>query len=193
MGNFIDLTGIRFGKLTVLYRAEDHIQPSGQHKRVWHCKCDCGNECNVRANDLKSGNTTSCGCVQQESRGKSQLQDFTGQRFGKLVVLYRLPNHITPSGQQQRMWKCKCDCGKTIDVYAVQLKRGLSSCGCIKEEVRKQKKQEFKVLQKQKKDTEIVSDGRKEGTPKAKNCCYEASRRGTEAEFDRRKQTEEKA
>lgn len=150
MGNFMDLAGIRFGKLTVLYRAEDHIQPSGQHKRVWHCKCDCGNECNVRANDLKSGNTTSCGCVQQESRGKSQLQDFTGQRFGKLVVLYRIPNHITPSGQQQRMWRCRCDCGKIIDVYAAQIKRGLTSCGCIKEEARKQKKQEFEMLQKQK-------------------------------------------
>lgn len=150
MGNFIDLTGTRFGKLTVLFRTDDHIQPSGQHKRVWHCKCDCGNECDVRANDLKSGNTTSCGCVQKESRGKSQLQDFTGQRFGKLVVLYRLSNHITPSGQQQRMWRCKCDCGKIIDVYAVQIKKGLTSCGCIKEEARKQKEQKSEILQKQK-------------------------------------------
>ena len=36
----IDLTGKRFGKLTVLYR-------NGQNKcgqAIWHCKCDCGRE-----------------------------------------------------------------------------------------------------------------------------------------------------
>ena len=66
---FEDLTGKKYGSLKVLHRAEDYIQPSGQHKRMWHCVCDCGNECDVRANDIKSGNTTSCGC--QSSRKRS--------------------------------------------------------------------------------------------------------------------------
>lgn len=46
-----------------------------------YCKCDCVNECcDVRAADLKSGNTKSCGCYQKESRGKSSLEDLTGLR-----------------------------------------------------------------------------------------------------------------
>ena len=58
-GKFEDLTGMVFGKLIVLHRAQDYVQPSGQHKRMWHCRCECGNECDIRANDLKSGNTKS--------------------------------------------------------------------------------------------------------------------------------------
>lgn len=141
-GKFEDLSGQKYGKLTVLYRAEDYIQPSGQHKRMWHCKCECGVECNVRASDLKSGNTQSCGCFQQYARGKSQLEDLSGHRFGNLTVLYRAPNHITPSGQKQRVWHCKCDCGKEIDIYAMQLKNGKLDCGCIATEKRLKKKEE---------------------------------------------------
>ena len=139
MGKFEDLTGKRFGKLTVLYRAEDYVQPSGQRKRMWHCKCDCGNECDIRAADLKTGNTRSCGCFQQSSRGKSTFEDLTGKEFERLTVLFRLPDHITPSGQKQRMWRCKCTCGKECDVYGTQLKNGKKSCGCIAEEEKKRK------------------------------------------------------
>ena len=38
-----DLTGQTFGKLVVLERAEDHIQPSGQRKIMWKCQCSCEN------------------------------------------------------------------------------------------------------------------------------------------------------
>lgn len=130
-GKYEDLTGARFYKLTVLHRAADYIQPSGQHKRMWHCRCECGNECDVRAADLKSGNTRSCGCFQQYSRGKSSFEDLTGEMFGRLTVMYRLPDHVTPSGQKQRKWHCKCECGNECDVYATQLKNGKKSCGCI--------------------------------------------------------------
>lgn len=69
MGKYEDLTGQRFGKLTVLCRAkEDKIKPSGERRIKWHCKCDCGNECDVRAEFLKNHHTRSCGC----QRGKRQ-------------------------------------------------------------------------------------------------------------------------
>ena len=132
-----DLTGKIFGMLTVLYKVDDYVQPSGQHKSMWHCKCECGKECNIRASDLKSGNTKSCGCFQKLSRGKSSFKDLTGEHFGKLTVLYRLPDHITPSGQKQRLWRCKCECGNECDVYATQLKKGKNSCGCILKEKKK--------------------------------------------------------
>ena len=134
-----ELIGNKYGMLTVLHRADDWIQPSGQHKQMWHCICDCGKECDVRATDLKSGNTKSCGCFQQKSRGQSTFEDLTGKSFGRLLVLHRLPNHVTPSGQTKTMWRCQCDCGKECDVYTSQLKSGKNSCGCLSEEEKKKR------------------------------------------------------
>lgn len=66
MGSFIDLTGKRFNRLTVIKRAEDYISKGGYHQIQWLCKCDCGNEIIVFGNDLKRGKTTSCGCYRKE-------------------------------------------------------------------------------------------------------------------------------
>lgn len=55
----IDLTGLRFGKLTVIRRAELDTK-SGNAK--WVCKCDCGNISTVIGSKLRSGHTKSCGC-----------------------------------------------------------------------------------------------------------------------------------
>lgn len=52
-----DLTGRKFGKLTVLGRA-----PNGKNWRtMWYCKCDCGNEkiIVVSGAHLKNGHTKS--------------------------------------------------------------------------------------------------------------------------------------
>lgn len=58
-----DLTGKRFGKLTVLREAEPD---KSSKKIVWHCQCDCGNEVDVLALNLKKGATRSCGCWNRE-------------------------------------------------------------------------------------------------------------------------------
>ena len=58
-----DLTGMRFGKLTVVERVTDHVTKGGYKKVVWKCECDCGNTINVLADSLKSGNTKACGCL----------------------------------------------------------------------------------------------------------------------------------
>lgn len=58
MGKFLDLTGQRFGRLTV-------ISFSHKNKRgvvYWSCKCDCGKETVASRSDLRGGNTQSCGC-----------------------------------------------------------------------------------------------------------------------------------
>lgn len=67
MSRFEDLTGKRFGRLVVIERAEDHIQPNGKHQIQWLCKCDCGNEVVVRGSNLKNGNSKSCGCLQKDT------------------------------------------------------------------------------------------------------------------------------
>ena len=62
MGSFIDLTGQKFNKLTVISRAESRRSPSGKLVTYWNCKCECGNESQVRGCDLKDGHVASCGC-----------------------------------------------------------------------------------------------------------------------------------
>jgi len=67
MSKAIDLTGQRFGRLTVVERAGT----TKGRQSLWKCKCDCGNEVTVLAYTLKSGRTTSCGCFQKETALKS--------------------------------------------------------------------------------------------------------------------------
>ena len=43
MGKFNDLTGQKFGRLTVIERVEDAITEKGNRFARWHCNCDCGN------------------------------------------------------------------------------------------------------------------------------------------------------
>jgi hypothetical protein len=54
-----DLKGQRFGYLIVKKR----VGTSKDRRALWKCKCDCGRFTVVRAIDLKSGNTKSCGCL----------------------------------------------------------------------------------------------------------------------------------
>ena len=62
MGRFIDMTGKRYGMLTVLHRnAED--RGNGQKPVVkWVCRCDCGKIISVKSDALRCGHTISCGC-----------------------------------------------------------------------------------------------------------------------------------
>ncbi len=54
----LDLTGQRFGRLTVLHPV-DNIGD----RTAWLCRCDCGRETVAKTAHLRSGHTTSCGCV----------------------------------------------------------------------------------------------------------------------------------
>lgn len=58
---FIDLTGQRFGRLTVVERSSNN-----GNRVAWLCKCDCGQETVVNADKLRCGRTTSCGCYATE-------------------------------------------------------------------------------------------------------------------------------
>lgn len=107
---FMDRTGQRYGKLTVLKFIGD---------KKWLCRCDCGNEIIVRSCNLSNGHTNSCGCLRQW-----RLQDLTGQRFGKLLVLEYV-GHMK--------WKCRCDCGNEVIKDGKHLRWGNTrSCGCLK-------------------------------------------------------------
>lgn len=66
MAKFQDLTGRRFGKLTVVKRIENYISPKGARQTRWECLCDCGNITNCRTMELNSGAKKSCGCSKSE-------------------------------------------------------------------------------------------------------------------------------
>ena len=53
----LDLTGQRFGRLTVLRPAENIGR-----RTAWLCLCDCGREAVVKTYHLRSGKCSSCGC-----------------------------------------------------------------------------------------------------------------------------------
>ncbi len=61
----LDITGIRFGKLTAI-RFAGRTTGAPKHSRVWICKCDCGKECEFSTSRLRSGKTRSCGCLFRE-------------------------------------------------------------------------------------------------------------------------------
>ena len=63
MSRLIDLTGNRYGRLTVLKRSENDVSANGIQHRRWLCRCDCGNEVIINGGYLKSGDTKSCGCL----------------------------------------------------------------------------------------------------------------------------------
>ena len=68
MSNFIDLTGQKFGRLTVIERVENNKHG----KARWKCECECGNDVFIPTGDLKSGRTQSCGCFNKERTKESR-------------------------------------------------------------------------------------------------------------------------
>ena len=66
MSKVIDLTGQRFVRLTVIERRES--TKDGQ--ATWLCQCDCGNQSVVTGGHLRTGHSTSCGCLQIEKRSQ---------------------------------------------------------------------------------------------------------------------------
>ncbi len=78
-----DLTGKKFGRLTVIKRVENdkynHI--------LYLCKCDCGKEKIIKGVSLKNGNTKSCGCLQKE-KAKLTKNVIHGKSHDRIYIIY---------------------------------------------------------------------------------------------------------
>lgn len=128
MSKTADLTGMRFGNLTVMEKTgkqEDRYW-------TWRCKCDCGQEIVVNTKRLKRGTISHCGCGKKNliSLGKVP-EDLSGKRYGKLMVLYL--DKYREDGKSS--WFCQCDCGNQCVVTADSLHYGKrKSCGCLHRE-----------------------------------------------------------
>jgi hypothetical protein len=97
MPAFIDITGNKYNRLTVVSRA------ATQNKRTfWNCMCQCGKPAVVQGFYLKSGKTKSCGCLQREVARATRLKH---GRADKTDKAYTRETHV------------KRKYGMTIDQY----------------------------------------------------------------------------
>jgi hypothetical protein len=123
MGRILDLTGKKFGMLTVVqFDSKDRF---GRAK--WRCQCDCGNISTVQSGNLKTGISKSCGCL--INKPSPRRRDYDGHVFGKLTVVY------SERINSKTYCFCKCSCGNEVTIWAGHLPSGhTNSCGCLKNE-----------------------------------------------------------
>ena len=130
MAKAIDLTGKKYGKLSIVDRAGSNKDG----RALWNCVCDCGNTLVAIGKNITNGNTRSCGCIRSESARK-RLNDITGKRFYMLTVL-----NLAKTNKNGTLWRCVCDCGNFHLAYTSNLISGhTKSCGCLKVEYGKSK------------------------------------------------------
>lgn len=99
----IDIKGKKFNRLTV-------VEFAFKKKGVifWKCKCDCGEERNIRSQDIRIGHAKSCGCIQNHKSLKDAFKSrtflrngdctewigaLTGSGYG--VIKFRSKNYLT--------------------------------------------------------------------------------------------------
>ena len=85
MSRIKDMVGKRFGRLTVLSRAENNVH--GQ--AMWRCVCECGQETVCSGGNLRSGRSKSCGCVSREKTVLRNLKHM-GSTRNHVERLYRV-------------------------------------------------------------------------------------------------------
>lgn len=138
----IDLTGQKFGRLTVLKYSEEYSKI--KKRRCYKCQCDCGNITYVTTMLLRSGRTQSCGCLQKEivqKIGQNNFQDISGQKFGRLTAIKY--NEELSKKYGATYWDFRCDCGNTKSLRSCNVLRGKTiSCGCLN-----MSRGEFKIQQ----------------------------------------------
>lgn len=78
----IDITGQRFGRLTVLDRA------GFNGKTLWRCICDCGKETTALSPNLRKGLSSSCGCLKTDLQRQRMTKHGNGIK-GAETLLYR--------------------------------------------------------------------------------------------------------
>lgn len=115
MANLKNITGKKYGRLTVLFRGEDYVAPGGRKIVRWECQCECGKTVLVSGHNLRKGLTKSCGCLSEE-------------------MIHDTSNHYVKHGQSRkrlyRIWQgMKNRCNNPVDRdYKNWGGRGIAVC-----------------------------------------------------------------
>lgn len=83
MSTVKDLTGQRYGSLTVLERAGS----TPRREAAWLCRCDCGRNIVIPGDSLRSWNTKSCGCFKSDALKKRMTTH--GKTTNRLHQIWR--------------------------------------------------------------------------------------------------------
>lgn len=110
--NAKDLTGQKFGRLTVIKKAENIRTAKGKIITRWICKCECGKETTVRAGQLVIGKTQSCGCLRYE-----RLKETNTKHKMSKTKLYQKWSHM--------MQRCE---NPNVERYSHYGGRGIKVC-----------------------------------------------------------------
>ena len=127
MGEFIDMAGQIFGKITVVELAYMHKE----HGAYWKCLCDCGNSeyFLVSGKNIRQQKVLSCGCLNKKN-GIKRRNHLTGMKFGLLTVF-----GMRHDAEKGVVWLSNCDCGneEAVESRGADLKSGkIKSCGCFR-------------------------------------------------------------
>lgn len=97
-----DYAGLKFGRLTCL---EYITNKNG--RRIWLCKCECGNEKMVGIHELHFGNTSSCGCIKSKMVSARNMSLETLLDFLKVNALSKLQEiwllHLSDSNSDEAL------------------------------------------------------------------------------------------
>ena len=114
---FCNLTVVSLDRELMDKRKEQGLSKS----TFWKCKCKCGKIISVRASDLKSGNTSSCGC--------NKRKDLSGKIFGDLKVIQY--DEQKSKSLKHTYYQVQCVCGKIFSTRGENLLQlRTTSCGC---------------------------------------------------------------
>ncbi len=102
--------GDRHGHLIIVKEVERHRQSSGVIRRRFLCRCDCGRQSVVQLPNLRTGHTTSCGCVQKAAGRGNAKHRLTGTR------IYRIWTGMIQRCCNPRVKRYDCYGGRGITV-----------------------------------------------------------------------------
>lgn len=118
MTRLIDATGQRFGSLVVLQRDEE------DRRRVV-CRCDCGETCKPTLGNLRSGNTSTCGCGEYRPHPRKQ----PGETLGRYTVLRDTGENKLVYDRTCPIYEVKCnDCGYEMKITSRSRKNKCPKC-----------------------------------------------------------------
>lgn len=153
---FEDLTGKKFGKITVLRRGENYLSVKNKQSVIWICTCSCGRngEFPIFAANLRNGRAISCKNCGFERLSRSRFKNLIGLKFNKLDVI----SFIAIEKGQGAIYLVRCDCGlsKDFQIRGKNLGNGhTKSCGCLNEslialEMKKYFKEKYDGIQEHK-------------------------------------------
>lgn len=88
--------GEKYGRLTILKEVEPHISPCGKKRRKVLVQCSCWNSepFEVLLDNLRNGNTTSCGCVQKEKVKEINKRNKGNKKKSNLFLIHVPSNTV---------------------------------------------------------------------------------------------------